>query len=51
MYNRANHAQMITIENQLENIKVHSTPNIVDQSTQFVTPKGAKFLGKQVNRS
>ena len=36
-YHRANHAQMIAIESQLANLKIHDTPNIMDQITQFIT--------------
>ena len=36
-YHRANHFQMIAIESQLANLKIHDTPNIMDQITQFVT--------------
>ena len=36
-YHRANHAQMIVVETQLSNLKIHDTPNIVDHITQFIT--------------
>ena len=50
-YHRANHAQMIVVESQLANLEIHGTPNIINQITSCVTPRGASFLGKQVNRS
>ena len=36
-YHRANHVQMIAIEGQLPHLKIHETPNIMDQITRFVT--------------
>ena len=36
-YHRANHAQIIAIESQLANLKIHDMPNIIDQIMQFVT--------------
>ena len=32
-----NHAPLIVGETQLENLKIHESPNIMDQITQFVT--------------
>ena len=41
MYHIANHAQMIAIESQLANIKIHDTLNIMDQITQFLLSKSS----------
>jgi hypothetical protein len=51
-YHRANHVQMIAIENQLANLQIHDTPNIIDEINQFITlQKELVSLGSKLTKA